>query len=238
MRYSVEGGNLPAVILNLDQGETIISEVGGRTWLKGPIETETKAIGGAGKSIGRMFMGESIFMSEYTAMGPSEIAFTSSFPGKIIALELAAGQSVICQKSAFMCATKGVELSVFFRKKVGVGLFGGEGFIMQKITGPGMVFLELDGYVKEYDLLPGEKIVADTGVIALMDETCHMDVQMVKGLKNKFLGGEGLVDTTVTGPGKVYLQTMSVAKLAGLIRPYIPTGSENKGGILNAFLDN
>ncbi|MBQ3005426.1 MAG: TIGR00266 family protein [Clostridia bacterium] len=238
MRYSIEGGNLPAVMINLEAGETIISEVGGRTWLKGPIETETKAIGGAGKSIGRMFMGESIFMSEYTANGSSEIAFTSSFPGKILAIELAAGQSVICQKSAFMCATKGVELSVFFRKKFGAGLFGGEGFIMQKITGPGKVFLELDGYVKEYDLMPGEKIVCDTGVIALMDESCTMDVQMVKGLKNKLLGGEGLVDTTVTGPGKVYLQTMSVAKLAGLIRPYMPTGGDGKGGILNAFLDN
>jgi len=238
MHYSIEGGNLPAVILNLEYGEKIISEAGGRTWIKGPIETDTKAIGGAGKSIGRMFMGESIFMSEYTATGPAEIAFTSSFPGRIVAVELAPGQSIICQKSAFMCATKGVELSVFFRKKVGVGFFGGEGFIMQKVTGPGLAFFELDGYVKEYNLMPGEKIVADTGVIALMDETCHMDIQMVKGLKNKFLGGEGFIDTTVTGPGKVYLQTMSVAKLAGLLRPYMPTGGESKGGILNAFLDN
>ncbi len=213
MYYSIEGGNLPVVILNLEYGEKIISEVGGRTWLKGPIETDTKAIGGAGKSIGRMFMGESIFMSEYTAMGSSEIAFASSFPGKIIALELERGQSVICQKSAFLCATKDIELSVFFRKKIGVGLFGGEGFVMQKITGPGLVFLELDGYVKEYNLMSGEKLVVDTGVVALMDETCQMDIQMVKGLKNKILGGEGFIDTTVIGPGKVYLQTMPIARL-------------------------
>ena len=238
MRYSIEGGNLPVAIINLEHGEKIISEVGGRTWLKGPVETDTKAIGGAGKSIGRMFMGESIFMSEYKALGSSEIAFASSFPGKILAIELAAGQSIICQKSAFMCATGGVELSIFFRKKLGAGLFGGEGFIMQKITGPGMVFLELAGYVKEYDLMPGEKIVVDTGVVALMDETCHMDVQMVKGLKNKFLGGEGFVNTTVTGPGKVYVQTMSAAKLAALLGSQTTMGDSIKSEIAENVLEN
>lgn len=219
MQYRIEGGNLPAVIIQLNPGETMISEAGGRTWARGPILTETKG-GGVGKAIGRMFSGESLFLSYYTAQGPAEIAFASSFPGRIAVKELAPGESLICQKSSFLCATYGVELSVHFQKKLGAGFLGGEGFIMQKVTGPGLVFLELDGYCPEYYLNPGEKLVCDTGVVAYMDASCQMDVQMVKGLKNIFFGGEGLFDTVVTGPGKVCLQTMSIAKLAGLLGPF------------------
>ena len=221
MQYRIEGGSLPALIINLNPGETIVSESGGRTWSRGPIVTETKG-GSAGKALGRLLSGESLFMSHYTAQGPAEIAFTSSFPGRIVARELKAGQSVICQKSAFLCATEGVELSAYLQKKVGAGLVGGEGFIMQKVTGPGMAFFEFDGYCPEYDLAAGEELTCDTGVLAMMDETCTMDVRMVKGAKNLLLGGEGLVDTVITGPGKVYLQTMTVADLAKLIIPFIP----------------
>lgn len=216
MQYRIEGGNLPALIITLNQGETIVSQAGGRTWSRGPILTETKG-GSLGKAFGRMITGESLFMSYYSAQGPAEIAFASSFPGRIIARELKAGESVICQKSAFLCATYGVELSVHMQKKLGAGFVGGEGFIMQKVTGPGLAFFELDGYCPEYNLAPGEQIVCDTGVMALMDESCTMDVQMVKGAKNILLGGEGLFDTVITGPGKVYLQTMSAGKLAGLL---------------------
>lgn len=223
MRYEIEGGSLPAVVIHLSAGEEIISEVGGRSWIKGPVETETKG-GKIGKSLGRMFSGDSLFMSHYIAKGESEIGFASSFVGRIVACELAAGESLICQKSAFLCATKGVDLSIYFQKRFGTGLFGGEGFIMQKVTGPGIVFLELDGYVKEYDLDRGEEIVCDTGLVALMDESCTMDIRVVKGLKNKLLGGEGIVDTVVTGPGKVYIQTMPVPRIAALIAPFITTG--------------
>ena len=223
MRYSIEGGSLPAVIIQLDSGETILSEAGGRTWSRGPIATEAKAEGGVGKSIGRMIAGESLFMSRYTAQGPAEIAFSSSFPGKIIARELQAGQSIVFQKRAFLCATYGVELAVHFQKKLGAGLFGGEGFIMQRITGPGIVFLEVDGYCQEYDLVQGEQLTCDTGVLAIMDATCTMDVQMVKGAKNMLLGGEGLFDTVITGPGKVHLQTMTIAKLAKQMVPFLPS---------------
>ena len=223
MRYEIEGGSLPAAVLSLESGETIISEVGGRTWAKGNVTTETKAPGGLGKSIGRMFSGESLFMSYYTANGPAEIGFASSFAGSIVVKELAAGQSIICQKSAFLCATSEVELSIYFQKKLGAGIFGGEGFIMQKVTGPGTVFLELDGYVKEYDLASGEELVCDTGVVALMDETCKMDIRVVKGLKNKLFGGEGLIDTVVTGPGKAYIQTMSLPRLGEMLSPFIVT---------------
>lgn len=221
MNYTIEGGSLPAVIIQLNPGEVLISEAGGRTWSRGPITTEAKAEGGMGKALGRMFTGESLFLSRYTAQGPAEIAFSSSFPGRIVARELGPGQSIICQKSAFLCATLGVELSVYFQKKLGAGLAGGEGFIMQKITGPGLVFLEVDGYCQEYDLTAGEQLVCDTGVLAIMDETCQMDIQMVKGVKNVLFGGEGLFDTVITGPGKVYLQTMTIAKLAKLMIPYM-----------------
>lgn len=223
MRYSIEGGSLPAVIIQLDSGETILSEAGSRTWSRGPVVTETKAEGGVGKSLGRMFAGESLFMSRYTAQGPAEIAFSSSFPGKIIARELQAGQSIVFQKRAFLCATYGVELAVHFQKKLGAGLFGGEGFIMQRVTGPGIVFLEVDGHCQEYDLMQGEQLTCDTGVLAIMDATCTMDVQMVKGVKNMLLGGEGLFDTIITGPGKVHLQTMTIAKLAKQMVPFLPS---------------
>ncbi|HHT51188.1 MAG TPA: AIM24 family protein [Eubacteriaceae bacterium] len=221
MNYSIEGGTLPAVIIQLEPGETILSEAGGRTWAKGPIITEINT-GGIGKGLGRLFMGESLFMSRYTAEGPAEIAFSSSFPGSIIAKELRSGESIICQKSAFLCATSDVQLSVHFQKKLGAGLVGGEGFIMQRVTGPGIVFLEVDGYCKEYNLDPGERLVCDTGVVAIMDETCQIDVQRVKGIKNVLFGGEGLFDTVVTGPGKVYLQTMTIPKLAKLMIPFMP----------------
>lgn len=139
-----------------------------------------------------------------------------------MARELAPGQSIICQKHAFLCATYGVQLSMHFQKKLGAGLVGGEGFIMQRVTGPGLVFLEVDGYCQEYDLMPGEQLICDTGVLAIMDDTCTMDVQMVKGIKNVLFGSEGMFDTVITGPGKVHLQTMTIAKLANQMIPYLP----------------
>lgn len=222
MRYSIEGGSLPVVILQLSAGEKLISEAGGRTWSRGPVVTETTSGGGIGKSIGRLFSGESLFLSTYTAEGNAEIAFASSFPGRIIARELKAGESIICQKKAFLAASYGTELSAYVNTSIKKGLFGGEGFIMQRVTGPGLAFFEVDGYSVEYDLAPGEELTCDTGVLALMDESCTMDVRMVKGLKNVFFGGEGLVDTVVIGPGRVCVQSMTIANIAKLIIPYIP----------------
>ena len=221
MRYEIEGGSLPALVIQLEPGEGLVSESGGRTWIRGSVTTNVKADGGLGGSIGRMFSGESLFLNHYKANGAGEIAFTSSFPGRIISRQLAPGESVICQKRAFLCATEGTKLEIFFRKKVGAGFFGGEGFIMQKVTGPGLAFFEIDGYSKEYNLAAGEQLVCDTGVVAMMDPTCEMDVRMVGSVKNALFGGEGLVDTVITGPGKVMLQTMPIYKVAGAIQPYI-----------------
>lgn len=221
MRYTIEGGSLPVAICELQPGEVLISEAGGRTWMTGDIETEASTEGGLGKGIGRMLSGESLFLSRYTARAQGQIAFASSFPGSIIPYELKAGESIIAQKRAFMAATYGVNISLYLQKKIGSGFFGGEGFIMQKITGPGIVFLEIDGYSKEYTLGYGEQIVCDTGVAAFMQETCSLDIRTVKGLKNVLFGGEGLFDTVITGPGKVWLQTMPISSLAGRISPYI-----------------
>ncbi len=221
MKYFIEGGDLPYVKVLLEAGEAMISEAGGRTWAKGDYVTETTSEGGMGKALGRMFAGESLFLSKYTAQGPVEMAFASSFPGSIMAVELAPGQSIIAQKSAFLCATYGVDLAIHFQKRAGAGFFGGEGFIMQRITGPGLVFFEIDGNVVNYNLQAGERLVCDTGVLALMDPSCTMDIQMVKGMKNVFFGGEGLFDTTVTGPGRVVLQSMTKSGLAKMLAPFI-----------------
>ncbi|MEL4105731.1 TIGR00266 family protein [Oscillospiraceae bacterium WX1] len=227
MRYNIVGDSLPVVICTLDPGEIMISQAGGRTWCRGNVVTDTTSGGGARKILGRMLTGESLFLSQYTANGPCEIAFASSFPGRIIARQLAPGEMIVCQKRSFLAATAGVDLAVHFQKKIGAGIFGGEGFIMQRMTGPGLVFLEIDGHCVEYTLAPGEPLVCDTGVLAAMDATCGLDIQMVKGLKNVFFGGEGLFDTIVTGPGKVYLQSMSVHHIANLIYPYLPKSGGN-----------
>ncbi len=221
--YSIEGGSLPVAIIRMKPGDCLLSEAGARTWSRGPVYVEATSEGGVGKALGRVFSGESLFLRKYTAQGPAEIAFASSFPGRILVRTLAPGESLICQKKSFLAATYGVQLSIHFQKKLGAGLVGGEGFIMQRVTGPGTVFLELDGHCVDYTLAPGEQLVCDTGVLAVMDATCQMDVQMVRGLKNAFFGGEGLFDTVVTGPGRVSLQTMTLAQLARLLTPFLPS---------------
>lgn len=220
MNYQIEGGSLPVLRVQLNAGETVVSENGGRSWVKGKITTDNR-MGSGGSAIGRMFSGESLFLSYYTAEENAEIVFTSSFPGSIMARELAPGETIICQKRAFLAASPDVQLSTYINSGLKKGLLGGEGFIMQQMKGPGMIFLEIDGHAVEYDLQAGERIVCDTGVLAVMDGSCTLDVETVKGLKNKLFGGEGFFDTVITGPGKVCLQSMSVAKLAGVVSGFI-----------------
>jgi len=183
---------------------------------------ETSTNGGVLKGLGRALSGESMFMNTYTAdVDGAEISFASSFPGRILEFDLRQGETIIAQKKAFLCSEKSVNLSTHFQKKLGAGLFGGEGFIMQKIEGPGKVFLEIDGDIVEKTLGPGEKLKVDNGYVAAYDELVKMDIETVKGVKNILLGGEGLFLTTLTGPGKVYLQSMPVSNLAGLIAPFV-----------------
>ena len=199
MNYNIEGEPLPVVICNLEANETMITEKGAMSWMTPNMKMETTSNGGIGKMFGRAFSGESMFQNRYTSMGgPGMIAFAS---------------------------TSGVELSVFFQKRIGAGFFGGEGFIMQRLSGNGLAFLEFDGHIKEYELAPGQQLVIDTGYLAAMTGSCQLEIQTVPGIKNVVFGGEGLFNTVVTGPGRVWLQSMPVSQLAGAIRPFIPTGN-------------
>ena len=225
MKYQIVGDTLPAVICQLEPGEKMITEGGGMSWMSPNMLMETTSNGGIGSMIGRMFSGEKAFQNVYTAQGgEGMIAFASCFPGSIRAFEIAPGQEMILQKSAFLAGEVAIEMSVFFNKKLGTGFFGGEGFIMQRISGQGTVFAEFDGHVVEYELAPGQEIVVDTGHLAAMTASCQMDIRSVPGVKNMLFGGEGIFNTIITGPGRVWLQTMPISNVAGVLRPYMPSG--------------
>ena len=228
MQYKIQGGTLPVVVCTLDAGEKMITQRGSMAWMSPNMKMETSTNGGFGKGIGRMFSGDSLFQNNYTAMGGSGlIAFASTFPGEIRAFQVGPGEEFILQKRAFLASEAGVKLSMHFHKKLGSGLFGGEGFFLQKVAGNGTVFVEFDGSVVEYELKPGQKIIVDTGNLAAMSATCQMDIQTVPGVKNMLFGGEGIFNTVITGPGRVWLQTMPISSVAEALRPYFPTGNNS-----------
>ncbi len=222
MQYDIQGGNLPVVVCTLQNGETLISESGSMSWKTPNVKMETVG-GGAKKMLGRLISGDSLMQNKFTCEGgPGLIAFASSFPGAIRAIELSSS-SVVVQKSAFLASTDGVELSTFFQKKLGAGLFGGEGFIMQKLHGNGTCFIEIDGSAVEYTLAPGQEMEVNTGYLVAMDETVSIDIVTTKGLKNMALGGEGIFNTLVKGPGKIILQTMPISGVAAALAPFFTT---------------
>ena len=223
MEYQIDGGVLPVVTLFMQPGEQVYTQSGGMAWMTDSFKMETNTKGGVFKGIGRMLAGESLFMNTYTAKEQGgQIAFASSFPGAIVKLDLSDGKSYICQKTAFLCAQPTVNLSMYVNKKIGTGFFGGEGFIMQKLEGSGLAFLECDGSVTELDIPAGVRLIVSTGKVAAFESSVTMSVEAVKGFKNMFLGGEGLFLTTLTGPGKVYLQSITIEELAGKLAPYLP----------------
>ena len=223
MNYEIKGGNLPVVICHLKKGEYMLSDSGAMSWRDPVMKMETTS-GGLSKAFGRMFSGETIFQNQYQATEDGMIAFASSFPGSIKAIEVNPGHEIIVQKSAFLAGSENIEVSVFLNKKISSGLIGGEGFIMTKIKGTGTVFLEIDGSAIEYDLLPGQQMIIDTGYLAMMEATCTMEIQSIKGIKNKLLGGEGFFNTVITGPGKIILQTMPISAVAINLIPFLPNG--------------
>ena len=234
IRYEIEGGHLPVVICYPQAGESICTESGAMSWMSANIQMTTNTGGGLGKMFGRLFTGESLFRNEYTAMGgEGMIAFASSVPGSIIPYRVTPGSGIVVQKGGFLAMEKGLDVSVWFQKRLGATFFGGEGLIMQRISGDGIVFLEIDGHCKEYDLPAGQSIIVDTGYLAAMSESCTMEIQTVQGAKNIFFGGEGLFHTRITGPGKVYIQSMPVINIAQRLSPYldIDTDSGSGGGI-------
>ena len=227
MRYQIQGDNMPVVVCALEDGESVVCEAGAMSWMSPNMQMETKAKGGVGGFFGRALSGESGFQNVYTARGGGGlIAFTSSYVGNILAVEITPDKPVIIQKRAFLASTPEVNMEVFFQKKIGTALFGGEGFIMQKLSGSGIVFLELDGSVINYDLKAGEQMLISTGHLAMMDATVSMDVQQVKGAKNILFGGESLFNTVVTGPGVVTVQSMPLSNLIGEIASKLPAGNK------------
>lgn len=228
MEYKIGGTPLPVVVCQLRAGETMITEGGSMSWMSPNMQMETTSGGGWKKVLGRMFTGENLFLNRYTAQGgPGLIAFSSSFPGSIRPFEIGPGREIILQKGGFLAAEATVDLSIHFQQRASTGFFGGEGFIMQKASGSGVVFAEFDGHVVEYELDAGQSIVVSSGHLAAMDATCTMTVQTVQGAKNILLGGESLFNTVITGPGRIYLQTMPISKLAQSLIPYLPTSSDN-----------
>ena len=235
LTYEINGTTLPVVTIQLSPGQRIYSSSGGMSWMTQQVEMETNSGGGLGKMFKRAISGESLFIVDYFVnSGMGEVAFAAEFPGKIIPLPLADGAEMIVQKDSFMCAEKSVDVDMHFRKKLGAGLFGGEGFVLQKLTGPGMAFVNFDGEIVEKTLGPGEVLRVDTGHVAMFEPTVSFDVEMIKGFRNLLLGGEGLFIATLRGPGKVYLQTMPLDKLARKIVQYMPkTGGGGQSGGLN-----
>ena len=224
MEYKIEGTVLQLLEVQLLQGESVYTETGGMSWMSDGVGMKTNTRGGLMSGLGRALAGESLFMTTYTCEAPNaRIIFTPEAPGKVLDMRLEAGQSLICQKDAFMCAQEGVTLEMQFRKKLGTGLFGGEGFILQKVTGPGMVFFEIPGEVKAYNLAPNSILKIDPGHIALFEPTVSYDITTVKGVTNMLFSGEGLFLAQLKGPGKVWLQTMPIANLASKIAKYIPS---------------
>jgi len=221
MKYTINGSVMQVLDVELEAGEAVYTESGGMSWMSDGINMDTGVKGGLLGGIARKFNGESLFMTTYRAVGPSRISFANEFVGKILDLNLGQGQSIVCQKDAFMCAKDSVKLEIHMQKRLGAGLFGGEGFILQKVTGPGVAFLEIAGELVEKQLSQGEKLKIDPGHVAAFEPSVDYSIERVKGVKNMLFGGEGLFLATVTGPGKVWLQSMPLPNLAGALRKYL-----------------
>ncbi len=231
LKFKIDGTTLPVVTIQLEPGVKIYSESGGMSWMSGNVEMDTNTGGGVGRMFRRALAGESLFITDYYVnSGTGIVAFASEFPGKVLPLHLAEGEQLILQKDAFMCAEKSVDIDMHFRKRLGAGFFGGEGFILQKLTGPGDAFAEFDGEIVTYDLQPGQVLKVDTGHVAMFQPTVDFDITMLSGFKNILLGGEGLFLSTLRGPGKVWLQTMPMLKLAQKVLQYMPATSGGGGG--------
>jgi len=227
MKYEIFGENLPAVTIHLEDGESIYTQSGGMTWMTDNISMTTNMEGGLMKGLGRMLSGDSLFMATYTAQSSGQhFTAASSFPGAIIDLDLSNGP-YICQKSAFLCAQPSVNLSAYVVPGLKAGIFGGEGFILQELSGTGHAFVELDGSIREITLQPGERLKVNTGNVGIFEKTVSYSVERIKGFKNILFGGEGLFLTTVVGPGKVYLQTITMPGFAQKIIPFLPTKDSN-----------
>jgi uncharacterized protein (TIGR00266 family) len=225
MQFEIVGTSMQTLLVELSAGESMYTERGGMAWLSN-VDMDTSARGGLMKGLGRMVSGESLFMTTYTAKrGGGKIAFTPEAPGRVLSMDLQAGQAMLCQRDAFMCAEDGTDLSVHFHKRLGAGLFGGEGFFLQRVEGPGYVFFEIAGEAHEFSLASGEVLKVDPGHIALLEPSVDFSITRVKGVRNMLLGGEGLFLAKLTGPGNVWLQSLPLPNLAAKLGRYLTTKS-------------
>lgn len=221
MRYKIDGDNLPVLKILLEPGEAIECESGAMSWMDDEIQMQTSA-GGIGKMFGRMLTNEHAFTNTYIANRQGEIAFSSRFPGSIRAVEVTPGNGIVVQKGSFLASFGNITNEVYIQKRLGGGLFGGEGFLMRRFTGNGIVFLEIDGSAHDYEIPAGDCKIVDTGYVAAMSENCRMEIRTISGVTNVLFGGEGLFNTVVYGPGKVILQSMPIASTAMHLYNYMP----------------
>lgn len=226
MEYKIIGGSFPAISCRLQDNESMIAESGAMIWMSPNMEMSTRG-GGIGKMFSRAFSGENLFQNVYTAHGQGLITFGSSFPGEILPLDIAPDREVILQKSSFLASEAGVSMSIHFNRKLGAGFFGGEGFIMQRLSGYGKAFAEIAGDLMEYTLDYGRQLVVSTGNLVGFEPSVQMDIRQVPGIKNKLFGGEGFFNTILTGPGKVWVQTTSISGMAASLAPYLPIDNNN-----------
>jgi len=223
MQYTIRGTVMQSVEVTLDQGESVYTEAGGMAWMSANIGMDTGMKGGVMGALKRAVSGESLFLTTYTSTsGAGFVTFTLETPGTIVPMELAAGQSMICQRDAFMVAQSSVELGMHLHQRLGAGLFGGTGLFLQKVTGPGLAFFEIAGEIVEYNLGPGQSLKVDPGHVALLDPTVDFSLARVQGVKNIIFSGEGLFLANLTGPGRVWLQSMPLPNLAARLAQYLP----------------
>ncbi|MCL1845289.1 MAG: TIGR00266 family protein [Defluviitaleaceae bacterium] len=225
MTHRIIGDPFPVLLCALAKGEKMITQRGGMSWRSAGITMETNSTGGVMKGLKRTLAGNNFFLNHYTAIeDEQEIAFGLSFPGEIKTFDISGGRDIVAQKNAFIACTDGVDIDIFFNKRLGAGFLSGEGFILERFSGNGLVFIEIDGHTQEYNLAPGEKLIIDQGYLAAMEPTVTLSVEMVKGMKNRMFGGEGFFLGNLTGPGKVWLQTLPIS---GLARAMGPVGGAN-----------
>lgn len=231
MRYDISGSVMQTVSIDLARGETIYAQTHAMAWMSDGITMDTHTGGGLFAGLSRALSGGSLFITDYSAEQAGHVAFAPRFPGQILPVTLAAGQSLICRKETFLCAEKSVSLEIAMQQRLGAGVFAGEGFILQRVTGPGTVFLDLSGEVVEKTLGPGERLRVHAGHIGMQEPSVSTDIQMVRGFKNILFGGEGLFLATLTGPGKIWLQSMPILNLAEEIARHLPSGEARGGNV-------